>query len=743
MKASRRLLRYLWLLPALIVLTLIAGAGVVVLRGAYDGVSWDPTGRVMGLNAGGPADRAGLRIGDVVLFADGCSPTWWNNCEQWFYRPHEMILITFRREDRLYTTTLTTTSPPAMGRVGELPGLLVALVACLFSIIVLLNHPDTTETRLFYAMGQIGAAALVALTLSGRLIIASRGYNVLFCLLSPVLVHFHAVFPQQRCLARKRWLLAALYLAGLALGAVWPIKPVHNLWMLLGFVAAIGLMLGDYVTSTSSYDRQRIRLIVFGTLLGFGPIALLTVAPAAFFGVQWLRLRFTIPPLILIPITYAIALWRYNLMGFDRTLNRGLVYLLISAVFFGLYFAALTLFHTLLPAHLVGRAALGAAIALLAAVTFRPLRDRVQRAVDRLFYGGWYDYRGLVEEVGQALAYALDPEALAKVLVHRVPQAMHLPGAALWLEQEGKMELVGTWGVEIPRLQAWGGGNEAAGPREVRMSQSQAIMPLVAEDRTLGVWVLSRRLDDEWGSEDRHILTVLGRQAALAAHNVRLVATLRSKVAEVEEMHRRLLVAREEERAELARELHDGVIQDLIGLRYRLEALQEVGDETGQVEHLHGQVGVLVDELRHLCAHLRPTALDQLGLAAALRALAREVTARGLPVEVYLEDVALPDGSAIGLYRISQEALNNAWRHAAASQAVVTLVREGDGLVLTVADDGHGFDPASTWGREGSLGLLGMSERAQAIGGHLALESAPGEGTRVTVRLGTGTTVNV
>jgi two-component system NarL family sensor kinase len=361
--------------------------------------------------------------------------------------------------------------------------------------------------------------------------------------------------------------------------------------------------------------------------------------------------------------------------------------------------------------------------------------------VDRLFYGGWYDYRGLVEEVGQALAYALDPEALAKILVHQVPQAMHLSGAALWLEREGKMELVGTWGVEVPGLQAWGREGKAARPREVRMSQSQAIVPLVAEDHTLGVWALFRRPGDEWGSEDRHILTVLGRQAALAIQNVRLVATLRSKVAEVEEMHRRLLVAREEERAVLARELHDGVIQDLIGLRYRLEALQEVDDEAGQVEDLHTRVGMLVDELRQLCSHLRPLALDQLGLAAALRALAREVTVRGLPVEVYLEDVALSNGAAIGLYRIGQEALNNAWRHAGASQAVVTLVREGDGLVLTVADDGHGFDPASTWGREGSFGLLGMSERAQAMGGHLAVESAPGEGTRVTVRLGAGTTI--
>jgi len=137
-----------------------------------------------------------------------------------------------------------------------------------------------------------------------------------------------------------------------------------------------------------------------------------------------------------------------------------------------------------------------------------------------------------------------------------------------------------------------------------------------------------------------------------------------------------------------------------------------------------------------LCGDLRPSALDQLGLAAALRELAREVMARGLPVEVHLEDVVLPDEVAIGLYRICQEALSNAWRHAEATRVAVTLACEEDRVVLTVADDGRGFDPALVREQNGCFGLLGMSERAEALGGRLVVESAPGEGTRVMVRCG-------
>jgi signal transduction histidine kinase len=329
----------------------------------------------------------------------------------------------------------------------------------------------------------------------------------------------------------------------------------------------------------------------------------------------------------------------------------------------------------------------------------------------------------------------LDPETLVDVLVEQVPRAMHLPAAALWLERKGMMEFVGKSGVGIAEAQAWIQEHEANGRRDMRMTQDRAVVPLVVKERVVGIWGLAARPSEGWGPEDRDILTALGSHAALAAQNVRLVGALRTKVAEVEEVHRRLLAAREDERAYLARELHDGVIQDLIGLRYRLESLQEdVGYGVEQVGEVYTQVGLLVDELRRLCSDLRPLTLDQLGLAAALRALAREVTARGLRVDAYLEEVSLPDCVAIGLYRIGREALSNAWRHAEASRAIVTLARERDEVVLTVADDGCGFVPASSWGRNGCLGLLGMSERAEALGGRLVVESAPGKGAEVTVR---------
>jgi signal transduction histidine kinase len=367
---------------------------------------------------------------------------------------------------------------------------------------------------------------------------------------------------------------------------------------------------------------------------------------------------------------------------------------------------------------------------LVAAATLRPLRDRVQRLVDRLFYGGWYDYRAMVEDVGYTLAHTLDQETLVETLVWRVPQAMHLPGAALLLKQNGRMETIARQG-DIATAQKDVGAIEKL--CQVVLSSDRALVPLVVEDQMVGLWLLAGRPIEDWGPEDESILTALGQQAALAAQNVHLITELRTKMGEVEAMHQRMLAAREEERAEMARELHDGVIQDMIGLRYRIEDLEETTGKE-QTEALYSRVGQTIDELRRLCSDLRPPMLDQLGLASALQALAREMTDRGLPVDVQLEDLSLSEETAIGLYRICQEALSNALRHADATRAVVTLSHTDRKVTLSVTDDGRGFDPTQVQGQVGSFGLLGMTERAEGLGGQLEVKSTPGKGTRITVR---------
>lgn len=725
---NAQLAKGLWLLPALVTLVLIVGTIVTTWGTPYIGAVWNATGLILGIEDNSPAEEASLREGDVLLTVDGRSPVRWDRRVGHALRSGQEVTLTAQRERQAYTTTLAADMFPLNYWLTLPIFQLVALAFSLLSLVVLLGTTNTVEARLFYLMAQVWVANLaVGLFMTTGVPGAWSVWGILSAFLTPVMIHFHAIFPERRWLARRRWPIIAFYVIGTAIALHWiptPFSyptwettwPMTTLWISLAFAAAIGLMVTAYATTRSSSARQRIRLLVLGTALGFGPFGLLTVLTGE------VTVRLTFPLMLAVPIAYAIALWRHNLMGFDRALRRGVVYVLVSAILIGVYFAALTFLNTLLPVEAAGRAILGAVAALIAAVTFRPLREWIQRLVDRLFYGGWYDYRGLVEKVGQTLAHALDQEMLAEVLVQRVPQTMHLPGAALLLEQNGQLEVIAG---DIDLI------DNPTRVRRIEMLPDRALVPLVVKDQIVGLWVLAGRPIEGWGPEDESILTALGQQAALAAQNVRLIAELRTKMAEVEEMHRRLLTAREEERADLARELHDGAIQNMVGLRYRLEALQERKNE--QVEVLHAQVGSLIDELRRLCGDLRPPMLDQLGLAAALQALAREVRERGLPVETHLDDISLPDQTAIGLYRICQEALSNALRHASASRAVVALSRDGDEVVLAISDDGRGFDPAAVRGQAGCFGLLGMAERAEALGGDLTIESTPGEGAQVTV----------
>jgi two-component system sensor histidine kinase UhpB len=194
------------------------------------------------------------------------------------------------------------------------------------------------------------------------------------------------------------------------------------------------------------------------------------------------------------------------------------------------------------------------------------------------------------------------------------------------------------------------------------------------------------------------------------------------------------LQAQEEERARIARDLHDEVNQSLTGLLLRLEAAREAAPpeleaELAETKALANQA---MRELLSLARQLRPTALDDLGLVAAIGGQVEQL-ARG-EIEVELDSdgdfSGLGDDAQLVVYRVAQEALSNAARHSGAGRVEVKLRRRGGGVELEVADDGRGFAFDES---EGGLGLAGMRERALLIGGALTIESRPGRGT--TVRL--------
>ena len=197
-----------------------------------------------------------------------------------------------------------------------------------------------------------------------------------------------------------------------------------------------------------------------------------------------------------------------------------------------------------------------------------------------------------------------------------------------------------------------------------------------------------------------------------------------------------------EERQRLARDLHDAVTQALYGVTLhaevarRLLAAGDVANATGYLRALQEAAQEALDEMRLLIFELRPPILEQAGLVAALQARLSAVEGRAnVETQLTIDGVeTLPAAIEQALYRITQEALNNALKHARAKHIVVQLSSTGSRVMLEIADDGIGFDPAIA-GQNGGMGLCGIEERVRHLGGVLSIQSAPGAGSRLQVEL--------
>jgi len=242
----------------------------------------------------------------------------------------------------------------------------------------------------------------------------------------------------------------------------------------------------------------------------------------------------------------------------------------------------------------------------------------------------------------------------------------------------------------------------------------------------------------EWPDVFVTRLRVLGEMIVAALLRKEMVSGLRASEAEMRDLSRRLIRAHEEERALLARELHDDVTQRLAVLAIetgRAESTAPDGPHAEAMRSVREGLVRLSEDVHSLAYQLHPSVLEELGLAEALRTECERIGRHGrVEVSVALDPLPAVVGkdAALCLFRVAQEALNNVTRHAGARVARVALRPMDGGLLLAVADDGVGFDPASQ-GKRRSLGLASMRERVRLVNGTLDIESAPGRGATIVV----------
>jgi signal transduction histidine kinase len=277
---------------------------------------------------------------------------------------------------------------------------------------------------------------------------------------------------------------------------------------------------------------------------------------------------------------------------------------------------------------------------------------------------------------------------------------------------------------------------------------SSAYVAIPGKRRPIGVLGVDVTASRQFNDEEIHFLEVVANVLALAIAQDQSQEAIELRVEErTRDIEQRLVAVAQdtavlEERQRLARDLHDSVTQALYGITLHAQAAQRLlasGDgvsATDSLRALQDTAQEALDEMRLLIFELRPPVLEQVGLAAALQARLAAVEGRAnLQTRLLVEEIdSLPSPVEQALYRIAQEALNNALKHAHAQRITVQLGQAQKRVILEIADDGSGFEPATAQ-ENGGLGLRGIKERVAQLDGVLTLQSAPGAGTRLRVEV--------
>ncbi|MGE5775227.1 MAG: histidine kinase [Chloroflexota bacterium] len=683
---------------------------------------------------GGRAEAAGLAAGDVILTADDIPFALWHAPQ--IGQTH---ILKIERQGELFSLNV----PAARLIRLNYPALACAIVVALAfwgtGTLLFLRRFWQPEIRLIFLLAQaIASALLFPLSFQspwvpphGLLLFSVTGFN----LTAPLFLHYVITFPVKLGRAARRYarLILVYSLVSIILG-VWLFDSWLGIQLSIVFFSvvvttALVLLIYVYRYRAAPDDRRRVRVIIFGTLLAGVLPTLFYVLPVAFHSPYVMPKYLAGLFLLLSPASYMYATMRYSLFGIDRLINRALVYGFLSFGIFVVYLGPYLFLYQYFPDDLFIQLAFIFGLTLWVGWTFDWMRTRVRRFVDRLFYGGWYDYPAVVEMISDALARSSTRAQIFDVLANQVSRMMRLNSSHLWIGDHNS-----TFPAGLP-------------------TQAQARFRFKFQSDIPAQWTVGLHQDgDDLSELDQRILHTLARQAEIALNNAFLIEALRNQLDEIRanrealsQTQHQLLRSREEERSRLARDLHDSPIQSLIGLNIQLGLLLNSKDLNAPVveslKEMRSEIRRLSSELRQVCAELRPPMLDTLGLGAALRTLATEWSDQN-EAEVQLDltpDAALrslPDEVAVNFYRVAQEALVNIGKHARAKHVSVSLLWEECRLTMTIQDDGHGFDaPVTLHGltAHSHFGLAGMRERIGLIGGDWSLKSAPGGGTTVCV----------
>jgi len=481
----------------------------------------------------------------------------------------------------------------------------------------------------------------------------------------------------------------------------WLPGPVAGALGVAGLLMTVGLFFGSALAVrarlrvSSGAARLQLLWLVWGATSLPAALVLAWVGHFAFGDDPWVVDAALVLAGGALPVTIGIGVLRYQLFDIELVLSRTVTYGVLVAAVVGLYGTFLVAAQRLLGDRTVG----GVVAVAVVAVVVQPVYSSLRRRVEHWVYGYRSDPALALRRLGANLEDA-EPLRVVEAVTDSVKEAL-------------KVDRVWVTGAD----EAARGGPPERDPRTVRV-------PLVHRDERIGDLVVEVPPGRRLSPADTALLHDLARHAAVTVRAAQLAA-------ELQVSRSRIVTAREEERKRLRRDLHDGVGPALAAILLKLEAARSRRDPAARdtlLDEVRDETRAAITEVRRAVDELRPSAIDEVGLCAAIRQRAASLSTDLLAIRVEGPDTSPPVPAAVEVaaFRIASEAMTNVTRHSGASRCQVRLVFD-HALELTVTDNGHGAPPTGGNG----VGWTSMSERAAELGGSCTIGERVGGGLTV------------
>ena len=763
-----------------LVMVILGWAAFTLIQYPYSGMTWSFTnGVIISIDPKGPSAEL-FQEGWRITAIDGVPVYEARNLPD--RHAEDWVTFTVNKGSAAEDIKLRLTSAPMPELTKLLSIIPIATAFWLLGTVVLAYGQSDRLVTLFFLFCQTAAVSLsLGAVSSFGPTWAWLSFGLMLWWVGPLALHTHLALSSWEGFLSGRKVLPVLYAFALLFTAAdyyrlqllvtGPLLGIKYIWLGICLLASASLLIYTSWKGASADQRRRTKIAGISAISAFLPSVFFSMIPEALTGQFMLPYEITLLALLILPLGYSYSILLYRLVKMEREISQSAAYALATFIVFVIYaflyifitdsFSSVRQPHTLIEVLAV----------LVLMLTAHPMHQALARRLYLAFYGGWVDDRGAVKRISEELKHVKgDTVSIAQTLCHTIQRTLLLESVSLVLGdgrliQTGKdhksttemliadheavtelfQDLQNTTGREMGPGEELRGYVAKAGISEhVRLDSPPKLWLLFGgRSNWQGLLLLgSKRGRGDFEAKDLEILEVVLRQAGAALENERLLEEVRTRSDQVRELNRKARWALEVERKRIARDLHDIVIQTLVGVNFQLANVRARNDpETSEeLENIRSDLHESLVELRGICADLRPPALDALGLVPALEARITEIKSQ-VAFEIFFNRAdcgayEIRDDVALCIYRFMQEALINIQKHAEANTAIIDLhVDPETGLSLLIEDDGQGFDPPDTLEvlvAHQHFGLIGLQEQVEAVGGRMTIESESGKGCRLS-----------